>query len=218
MNTSLDIKQAFDRERQFAEKRRAVIQSASSAFRRRGYHNTSMVEIAKTLGLTKAALYYYVKNKEEILYESHIMTYDAMDAVLKTWRSRNKMNETMNKTQSGLSGSELTGLNHLEGVFRDFVLLLTQSGVSLLTDVDSLGGEWKANVLKRRQIIEKHVLRIVKDGQKDGSIRTGDARLHVFFFMGALNWLNAWYEADGRLTGAVISEHFIAQLSRGIQV
>ena len=56
----------FNRERQHMAKRRAVIFAAGAAFRRRGYHNTSMVEIARSLGLSKAALYYYVKSKEEI--------------------------------------------------------------------------------------------------------------------------------------------------------
>ncbi len=199
MSTQSAIKAPFDRERQYSAKRRAVILSAASAFRRRGYHNTSMVDIAKTLGLTKAALYYYVKNKEEILFESHIMAYDSMDEVLKRKQANNQ-----------------SGLDYLEKLFREFVGLLTQSGVSLLTDVDSLSGEWKDQVLSRRNKIERRIVRIVKDGQSDGSIRGGDARLHVFFFMGALNWLNAWFDTEGRLKGEDIADHFVAQLKAGI--
>lgn len=199
MTTQSAIKAPFDRDRQYAAKRRAVILSAASAFRRRGYHNTSMVDIAKTLGLTKAALYYYVKNKEEILFESHIMAYDSMDEVLEKERAFFQ-----------------TGLDFLADTFRDFVRLLTQSGVSLLTDVDSLSGEWKDEVLKRRSKIERKVVGLVKAGQEDGSIREGDARLHVFFFMGSLNWLNAWFDTEGRLKGEDIAEHFVTQLRAGI--
>ncbi len=199
MTSQPHINAPFDRDRQFAAKRRAVVLSAASAFRRRGYHNTSMVDIAKTLGLTKAALYYYVKNKEEILFESHIMAYDSMNGVLAQKRADNQ-----------------TNLEYLEMIFRQFVGLLTQSGVSLLTDVDSLSGDWQAEVLSRRSQIERSVVRIVKDGQADGSIREGDARLHVFFFMGALNWLNAWFDTDGRLKGEDIADHFVTQLRAGI--
>lgn len=199
MNATNDIKEPFDREAQYAAKRRAVILSATSAFRRRGYHNTSMVNIAKKLGLTKAALYYYVKNKEEILYESHLMAYDSMDLILKSELAKN-----------GLA------LDLLESVFRQFVNLLTQSGVSLLTDVDSLSGEWQTEILSRRNKIERRVTKIVRKGQLDGSIRSGDARLHVFFFMGALNWLNAWFETEGRLKGEDIADHFAQQLRFGI--
>ena len=192
-------KSAFNREEQFAAKRRAVILSAASAFRRRGYHNTSMRDIGDTLGLTKAALYYYIKSKEEILFESHLMAYAKMDEILKISRTE-----------------EQTALDYLEFIFREFVKLLTQSGVSILSDVDSLSGERQNEILARRQKIEKAVTKIVNQGQKDGSIRSGDARLHVFFFMGALNWLNVWYDSSGRLKGEDIANHFALQLRQGI--
>jgi len=73
-------------------------------------------------------------------------------------------------------------------------------------------------VLKRRAAIEKSVTALVEAGQTDGSIRTGDARLHVFFFMGALNWLNAWYDPEGRVNGEEIADHFAQQLRQGIAV
>ena len=193
------VKEPFDREKQFAAKRRAVIASAGQTFRRKGYHNTSMTQIAKTLGLTKAALYYYVSNKEEVLFECHLMTYDAMDGILKT-----KPNEGA------------TALDYLESLYLDFVRLLTQSGVSVLTDVDSLSDENKTLVIARRNKIERKIIRLVKEGQKDGSIRLGDARVMVFFFMGALNWLNAWYDASGRIDDEDIAHHFAKQMRAGI--
>ena len=192
------LKEPFNREKQFASKRQAVILAAGQAFRRRGYHNASMTEIAKTLGLTKAALYYYVRNKEEVLFECHLMAYDAMDEILKAM-------------QKGGSA-----LNKLEALYVDFVNMLTASGVSLLTDVNSLGDENKVDVLSRRAKIERKIIRLVREGQQDGSIRQGDARLHVFFFMGALNWLNAWYDASGRLKGEDIAAHFALQMRAGI--
>ena len=192
------LKEPFNREKQFASKRQAVILAAGQAFRRRGYHNASMTEIAKTLGLTKPALYYYVRNKEEVLYECHLMAYDAMDEIIRT------------------KHEGATALDKLEALYIDFVEMLTSSGVSLLTDVNSLGDENKADVLARRGKIEHKIIRLVKDGQKDGSIRSGDARLHVFFFMGALNWLNAWYDASGRLKGEDIAAHFALQMRAGI--
>ena len=193
------LKEPFDREKQFASKRQAVILAAGQAFRRRGYHNAPMTEIAANLGLTKAALYYYVRNKEEVLYECHLMAYDAMDEILKS------------KTEG------VTALDKLEVLYVKFVTMLTASGVSLLTDVNSLGEESKIDVLSRRGKIERKIIRLVKEGQKDGSIREGDARLHVFFFMGALNWLNAWYDASGRLKGEDIAAHFVIQMRAGIR-
>jgi len=196
---SVQLKEPFDRERQYANKRRAVIRAAGEAFRRRGYHNTSMTEIAQTLGLSKAALYYYVKSKEEILFECHTMVYDAMDDILAAHKK-----------------SEANGLGQLSDIFSDLVKMLTKDGVSLLTDVWSLKGDWQTQVLSRRRKIERRITKIVKLGMADGSIKKGDPNLTVYFFMGALNWLNAWYTGDGRLDGEAIAEHFTRQMRGGL--
>ncbi len=198
-NSSSASSSPFDREAQYRAKRAAVIRSAAGAFRRRGYHNTSMTDIAKSLGLSKAALYYYVKSKEEILYECHMLIYAAMEEAVKSVR-----------------GVGVNGLDRLKALYEAFVDLLTRDGLALLADVDSLKGENQTAVLKRRAGIERAVTRIVRAGMKDGSIRKADARLHVYFFMGALNWLNVWYQPDGRLSGSVICEHFVRQMADGI--
>ncbi len=54
-----------DRER----KREAVILTAARAFRERGYHNTSLDDIASELNVTKPTVYHYVENKEQLLFE-----------------------------------------------------------------------------------------------------------------------------------------------------
>ena len=192
-------KEPFNREKQFAAKRRDVIRAAGEAFRKQGYHNTPMTEIAAALGLTKAALYYYVKNKEEVLFECHLMVYEAMAEVLE---------------MPQLSGQN--GLDYLTDIFTRLVDLLTRDGLSLLTDVNSLSGEWHEEVLAQRGNIERTITNIVISGMKDGSIRRGDPRLTVFFFMGALNWLNAWYDPQGRVDGAELSTHFAAQMRAGV--
>jgi len=193
------LKEPFNREKQFANKRRAVIRAAGEAFRRRGYHNTSVTEIAKVLGLTKTALYYYVKSKEEILFECHIMVYDAFDECLTEHKGKGE-----------------TGLSELSTIFSELVKLLTRDGLSLLTDVSSLSGQWQKNVMARRGKIEARITKIVKRGMNDGSIRKADPQLTVFFFMGALNWLNAWYAPEGRIGGDLIAEQFTAQMRNGL--
>ena len=52
-----------------AVKREAVIRAAARAFDERGYHNTSLDDIAAALGVTKPTIYYYVPNKEALLFE-----------------------------------------------------------------------------------------------------------------------------------------------------
>src|SRR5262245_24668651 len=51
-----------------ALKRDAVILAAARAFRARGYHNTSLDDLAASLKVTKPTLYLYVRNKEAMLF------------------------------------------------------------------------------------------------------------------------------------------------------
>ena len=56
---------------QYELKRQAVIAEASKAFGRHGSQNVSLDEIANALNVTKPALYYYFKSKQELIYECH---------------------------------------------------------------------------------------------------------------------------------------------------
>src|ERR1700742_4030944 len=53
-------------------KRDAVIRAAAHAFNLKGYHNTSLDDIAAALDVTKPTVYYYVTNKEQLLYECFV--------------------------------------------------------------------------------------------------------------------------------------------------
>ncbi|MEY3138631.1 MAG: hypothetical protein RL580_2363, partial [Pseudomonadota bacterium] len=50
-------------------KRNAVIRAAARAFAARGYHNTSLDDLAADLNVTKPTIYSYVSGKEELLFE-----------------------------------------------------------------------------------------------------------------------------------------------------
>ena len=60
------------------DRRVEILKSAAAAFRRRGYHGASVDEIASTLEMTKGNLYYYFKNKEEILFACHEYSLDKL--------------------------------------------------------------------------------------------------------------------------------------------
>ena len=61
--------QAPVREQQREAKRNAVLSTAAQMFNERGFHAASLDDIAARLQVSKPTLYYYVKNKDEILLE-----------------------------------------------------------------------------------------------------------------------------------------------------
>ena len=58
-------------------KRNSIVREAAQCFNRAGFHGTSMDDIATRLGVTKAALYRYVKNKHELLFATFNMAMDS---------------------------------------------------------------------------------------------------------------------------------------------
>ena len=48
------------------DKREAIIQAASEQFRQYGYRKTAMDDISKRMGISRASLYSYFDNKDEI--------------------------------------------------------------------------------------------------------------------------------------------------------
>ena len=51
------------------QKRMAVLRTGARLFNARGFDRTSLDDIASELNVSKRTLYYYVKNKDDILFE-----------------------------------------------------------------------------------------------------------------------------------------------------
>ncbi len=81
-----------ERLRDRALKRDAVIRAAALEFNRKGYHNTSLDDIAARLEVTKPTVYYYVTSKEQLLFECFVAGRRAdprrVPRLCATWRCR----------------------------------------------------------------------------------------------------------------------------------
>ncbi len=179
---------------QFRLKRSALMREAAGAFNARGFHNTSLDDVAAALGVTKAALYHYVRSKQEILFECHMMAYDLGDQALAFAR------------EHGRNGLARAGM-----VARRFVELYggEMGRFAVLSEHDALDPDQRDAVLARRDAFDRSLRTIVEEGIADGSVRPLDAKLAVLFFMGAVNWMaTRWYRPDGPLSAAEIAAGF----------
>ena len=61
-------------ETRFESQRDRILKAAATCFNRKGYSGTSLKDVSRHLGLTDAALYYYVKNKEELVYQCYLLS------------------------------------------------------------------------------------------------------------------------------------------------
>src|SRR5438132_11474365 len=65
-----------------ADTRVDILKSAAKAFRKLGYHGATVEQIALALHMKKGNLYYYFKNKEEILFACHQYSLDRLLVLL----------------------------------------------------------------------------------------------------------------------------------------
>ncbi len=182
-------------------KRDVVLREAGRAFSRHGYHNTSLDDVARALGISKGTLYNYVRDKQEILFAFHQLAYDLSDQAFAHGRAK------------GGRGADV-----LRNILVRYIELLTDElgACGALIEVDALRPGDRAEATRRRDAFEAAFVAIIEDGIRDGSIRAVDPKLAVFTFMGAINWLPRWYVPGGRLPGAELAGQMTDLLLSGL--
>lgn len=191
------------RDQQFVLKRTALLKQAARAFSSKGYHGTSLDDVAKTLGVTKPALYYYVKNKQEILFECHLLSQDLGDRAF----------------DHGLKVGG-TSREILLRVVQTYIELLTSEigACAVLAEFHALDPANREIIAARRDKFQRRFAKLIEKGIADGSVRSVDPKLTVFFFMGAVNWMTRWFDPDGRKSGDEIAKLFADLLDHAVSV
>jgi AcrR family transcriptional regulator len=185
-----------------ALKRDAVILAAARAFRERGYHNTSLDDLAASLQVTKPTLYLYVPSKEAILFECFRAGLAQIQATLDDCeRGRGAARERLFAFIRGYAAA----------IVGDF-------GWCMLRAEDQhLGAAMSRRIKLLKAGIDRRMRALIADGVTDGSIRPCDTRMTAFALAGALNWMGHWYREDASLGPHEIADKFIDVFNRGLR-
>lgn len=177
------------------------MRSAAAAFRRRGYHGASMGEIARALGMTKGNLYYYFRDKEDILYFCHDHTLDILLA-------------RVAEAQEGGGAPE----ERLRRVVEAFVHMIVDDlhGAVLTLDPKALSPARLRRIVAKRDRFDRAVRDLVAEGMASGSFRSGDPKLLSFAVLGAVNWISRWFDPRGPARSAEIARTFADFLLGGL--
>jgi AcrR family transcriptional regulator len=191
MSSSAPVRDADSR---FGRRRAAIIKSAAHVFGRKGFHATTLEEIAADLQVTKASLYYYFSTKEELLYEVHLLS---MQDVL------GRLERIQAAHDSPVAQLEAAVTEHLRVLAGDY------EGAFLLQQEYDLPEEYRQEIIRLRDRYEKALLDIVQEGERQRVFRVKDARVAVRMLLGAINWFLRWYRAGGRLTVDEIAAAYV---------
>ena len=182
-----------------AEKRTAILQTAAHLFSTKGFQKTSLDDIAVELGITKPTLYYYAKNKDDLIAQVAGL---ASDEILKA-----------------REGDEnASGLEQLKYFLRRYAgVTATETGrcLVMLTDYD-IGEGAGAEVRTGKRAVDQHIRDLLALGVRDGSIAQCDIKLTTFMLAGSINGIGRWFREDGGLSAEKVAEVFVNQMTMGL--
>ena len=195
---------ASSRERQRGRelKRDAVVRAAAREFNRKGYHNTSLDDIAARLEITKPTVYYYVTSKEQLLFQCFLAGVEQIRAAFRDTRSL-----------------QLPARQRLWAVLRHYgEAMASEFGWCMARAEDQdLSAGMSRHIKALKSEIDHGIRRLIREGVQDGSIHPCDPKMTAFALAGALNWIAYWYREDQSLTGAQIAAAFLAIFENGLR-
>ena len=182
--------------RENLEQRRAADEQlvrgvAVGVFRERGYDGSTLDDVARAAGITKASIYYHVRSKEELLARGVGRALDALFAVLderpaKRGRAAARLRYIVHRTIE-------TTVDQLPEV----ALLLRVRGNTPV----------ERRIMERRRTFDHLIARMMRNAQRQGDLRADvEPRLATRLLFGMLNSITEWYRTGGDLDAPEVAE------------
>ena len=188
------------------ERRAQIIEAALACFTNRGYVNTTMDDIVTESGLSKGAIYWYFKSKDDVFQAALTSAFeDVAGGSLNTLMAC----ETATERLRVGARSMVALCQDIEGCFGLIVEFWSQS-----ENRDEVMGFWAEMLTQYQQAITA----IFKGGIQSGEFREVDVDALAWMIMSAYDGLAAYDMMMPDLDMDKISEAFIETLLKGLMV
>jgi TetR/AcrR family transcriptional regulator, cholesterol catabolism regulator len=181
-----------------ALKRERTLGAAVTLFYEKGYENTTLDEVAESLGVTKPFVYTNFGSKAELLAEicsrGVRAAADALDAVL---AKRLGPRETLELFAVDYVSAVLKAQKHI-AVFVREEKNLEPADAGRLAEM-------------RREFFGK-ITKLLEKGSAAGEFDIDDAQLAALGIGGAVTWTAFWYRPGGRLPPSIIAESMMKSI------
>jgi TetR/AcrR family transcriptional regulator, cholesterol catabolism regulator len=159
-----------------------VLQSAANIFFAKGFHATSIEDVARDVGMLKGSLYYYIKSKDDLLFQLLLAGIEDGDAYI--------------AKQIDLDGDPVEQLERAVRAQIDYIIEHRVPFGLFLHEFDSLSGKRQHKLISVMSRYNNRFVELVKRGQAQGKLMEGEPWLIVNGILGMCNWLYRWYDTD----------------------
>lgn len=188
------------RMRKIAKKKEEILQSALRLLAKKGYHGTTMEEIASHLLMTKGSLYYYFKDKQDLVFQSQLMILQQSIENIRIIK-RKKISQT-DKLALAISV-------HIEYAIRE------KSGFELMINPKQIfSAHQLEEILRLRDEYAVEYDALLTAGVKEGVFSANDIKVVRNLLLGAMNWVTQWYSSEGKMNEKEVASLITRYLMR----
>lgn len=182
-------------------RRSQLTREAARLFAAKGYHGTSIGDLAKAMGVQKGSLYAHIESKQDLLYETMREGSEAFHAAL------DAIPEALPATEK----IRLALRAHLRVVAEQLDVATV-----FVQEWRYLEGERHDEILAERRRYEERIRALLREGRELGLLRTDlDDATAALLLLSAVNWAYTWLQ-PGRDTDE-LADRFYALLVDGMR-
>jgi AcrR family transcriptional regulator len=182
-------------------RRSELTREAARLFAEKGYHGTSIGDLAKALGVQKGSLYAHIASKQDLLYETMRDGADAFHAALDA------------------IPDDLPATEKIRLAFRAHLRVVAEQldvATVFVQEWRYLEGERREEILDERRRYEERIRALLREGRELGNLRTDlDDATAALLLLSAANWAYTWLQ-PGRDTDE-LADRFYALLVDGMR-
>jgi AcrR family transcriptional regulator len=160
-----------------------IYEQATRLFAERGFAGTSLQDIADAMGMTRPSLYYYVKNKDQLL--ARLVT---------------EITEVPADTADEIAARDADAVTKLRELVRVTAAQQARHGprfqLVIRSESELPDDLAAAHAAAKRRVLDGFV-RIVDEGIRSGQFRPRPARTTALALIGMCNWVAFWFRDGG---------------------
>lgn len=190
-------------ERMSTPRTKEIIAAAAKLFKEKGYHATTIQDVADEVGMLKGSLYYHIKSKEELLY---LVTKEPIRELIERQK---KLMESDLAPQQKIVEFVRSHLKAFDANYPHmFVFLQEKASLSKPVQAEVAGNDFRYEALLEA---------ILQQGVDGEHFRQElDLKMMAFSILGMCNWMFKWYYKGGRLTIDKIAHQMAEIVLNGI--
>lgn len=182
--------------------RDTILNEAADLFQRHGYRKTRLEDLAQVLGVTRPAIYYHFKAKQDLLVAIELRAIERLTAVA----------EEVDR-EDHLPPADMFW-RHIEAHIVYVASHSVEAGI-VFEEEEELPEEILQLLKDKRRVYTRRLVDLYTQAVISGDAPSGDPRLAVNTILGAATWVYRWYRPDVWENPRVAAKEMIRLLRGG---